>query len=173
MKTMTIIDRKLDFLLKWKEKEENLDEDLKRDLNCQISAWSNLKNEMEFELLTPVEKQVKRIGYLASCRKTNANCNGKLKSINIYDIINISLPYIRALNHSGKLSLIEELCLRELDFIDIDLTGDTNSHVELVEIEIAFKPYFEIIAPFKMDMFKECYERIENLYTELKKLDSE
>ncbi|MBL0110304.1 MAG: hypothetical protein IPP42_05360, partial [Saprospiraceae bacterium] len=56
---------------------------------------------------------------------------------------------------------------------DIDLTGDTNSHVELVEIEIAFKPYFEIIAPFKMDMFKECYERIENLYTELKKLDSE
>jgi hypothetical protein len=170
MKSLEIVNKKLDVLNAWQEKSNTLDDDMKRDLSFQITAWRRLKEELEFQVLTPIEKQVKRIEYLAMCRKTDANCNKKLQTILIYDAIIITLPYIKVLNHLDKLILVEKLCLKEIDIIDNSLTGDVKMHIEKLEIENSFKPYFEKVAPFKMDMYKECYEKIELLYNELMKL---
>jgi hypothetical protein len=153
------------------EDKSQYPDDYKQHLSIEESVYRRIKSELEFQILSPVEKQSKRIEYLAMCRKTDANCDKKLQTILIYDSIIIALPYIKVLSHLGKLILIEKLCLKEIDIIDNSLTGDVKVHISKLEIETAFKPYFEKIAPFKMDMLKESYEKIENLYNELLKLN--
>lgn len=145
--------------------------DYKQHLSVEEAVYKRIKNEIEFQTLTSIEKQAKRIEYLASCRKVNGNCENKLKTINIYESIIVSMPYIKALNHNDKLLLLEGLCIREIEIIDDNLLGDIKKHVTVIEIQNAFKPYFEKISPFKVDMLKECYEKIENLYNELLKLN--
>lgn len=147
----------------------NYTEDYKQHLSVEEAVYKRIKSEIEFQSLTSIEKQAKRIEYLASCRKANGNCEHRLKTINIYESIIVSMPYIKALNHNDKLLLLENLCIREIEIIDDNLLGDIKKHVTAIEIKVAFKPYFEKISPFKMDMLKECYEKIENLYNELMK----
>jgi hypothetical protein len=151
------------------EDKSQYPDDYKQHLSIEEAVYRRIKSELEFQLLSPVEKQAKRIGYLAMCRKTNANCDKELQTILIYEAIITALPYIKVLNHLDKLMLLETLCLKEIDIIDSSSTGDVKAHVSELEIETAFKPYFKKIAPFKMDMMKECYEKIEALYKELKK----
>lgn len=153
-----------------KEDKSSYTEDYKQHLSVEEAVYRRVKSELEFQSLSPIDKQAKRIEYLASCRKSNGNCDEKLKTILIYDLILVSMPYLKVLNHLNKLSLIEELCIKELDIIDDNLFGDVKMHVTNVEIENAFRPYFDTVYPFKMNMLKECYEKIEALYKELIKL---
>jgi len=146
-------------------------EDYKQHLSIELAVYKKIKKELEFQNFSPLEKQAKRISYLAICRKTNGDCSNELKTINIYESILVSMPYLKALNHNDKLLLLEGLCIREIEIIDDNLLGGIKKHVTAIEIENAFKPYFEKISPFKMDMLKECYEKIENLYNELMKLN--
>ncbi|MBK7439318.1 MAG: hypothetical protein IPI77_21855 [Saprospiraceae bacterium] len=98
----------------------------------------------------------------------------QVKTIHIYELIKSTLPYIEALNSNlliHIISFVNDLCTK------IDLSGRDYDEIfpDSQKIEQLFKPYFELVQPAQGngDMFKECYERIENLYTELKKLDSE
>jgi hypothetical protein len=145
----------------------DLSTDLLSAYNYTEQAYRNVLEIYNWLKLEPNEKQAKRIENLASCRKVNGNCESRLKTIQIYDLLNNALPYVKALSHFNKLSAIEELCAKELSIIDGNILGDTKNHITRIEVEIAFLPYFEKIQPFKMDMFKECYEKIETLYKEL------
>jgi hypothetical protein len=153
------------------EDKSKYPDDYKKHLSVEEAVYRRIRDEIEFQSLSPSEKQAKRINSLASCRKTHADCSRKLLTIQIYDTITVSMPYLKVLNHGNRLSLIGELCLKELNLIDDNQLGDVKKHVTKEEIEEAFKPYFETITPFKMDMLKECYEKMENLYYELLKLN--
>lgn len=149
------------------EDKSKYPDDYKQHLSVEEAVYRMIRDELEFQSLSSIDKQAKRIDFLASCRKTNMDCSRKLLVIQIYDTITISLPYIKVLNHSNKLSSIEDVCMKELNFIDDSQLGDVKVHVSKNEVLEAFKPYFEKIQPFKMDMLKECYDKIENLYNEL------
>lgn len=152
------------------EDKSNYPDDYKQHLSVEEAVYRKIKIELEFSSLSSTERQAKRIIYLAICRKANTSCHNELKMINMYDAIVTSVPYIKALNHNDKLLLLEELCSKEADIIDDNSLGHIHQHVTQVEIENAFKPYFEKIYPFKMDIYKECYQKIEDLYEEFKKL---
>ncbi len=80
------------------------------------------------------------------------------------------LSSVSEFNNNANSALANQ-CKKELNLIDDNQLGDVKKHVSKEEIENAFKPYFETIQPFKMEMLKECYEKIEFLYCELKKLN--
>ena len=171
IKISNIID-KIDARIKSIQNEDKskYPDDYKQHLSVEEAVYRRIKSEIEFQSLSSVEKQSKRIEYLASCRKANGNCENKLKTICIYDTITTSMPYLKVLNLNRRLSLLEDLCNKELNLIDDNPLGEVKKHVSKEEIEEAFKPYFETIKPFKMDILKECYEKIENLYNELLKI---
>lgn len=170
MNALKVAEKKLELLYAWKAKINNCEEQLFNDLNAQITAWRRLKEELEHQSLSSFEKQAKRISFLASCRKVDGDSENRLRTILIYETIVISMLYVKVLNRNNILSRIEEICLQELNIIDEDPSGEIEKHISRDEIEAAFKPYFEKIQSHKYDMLRECYEKIEYLYTELMKL---
>jgi hypothetical protein len=142
-------------------------EDYKKYLSVEEMVYRKIRDTLELEILSVEEKQARRINLLASCRKAGGDCSNNERAIYIYDEIRKAFPYIKALNHLDQIAPLETLCSKEMQLIDNSLTGNVKEHITKKEVEGAFKPYFEKVAPFKMDMFNECYEKIEFLYNEL------
>lgn len=149
----------------------------KEKIKLRLEIINEIRNNITWQFKNENRKQISRLQWLASMRRSDApikSIQKQVKTIHIYELIKSTLPYIEALNSNLLIHIINfvnDLCTK------IDLSGRDYDEIfpDSQKIEQLFKPYFEIVQPAQGngDMFKECYERIENLYTELKKLDSE
>lgn len=156
-----------------RELKSDAADDYKKHLEIEQAVFRRLKDLFHWESLTVIEKQTGRLATLASMRKAGAKESIMLSqesAIKIYDLINLSLPYIKVVNVNNKLDLLESLCKKEMEIIDSSGSSFRGSHVSKDEIESAFLSYFENVKPYKMDMLQGCYEKIEVLYHEFKNL---
>jgi hypothetical protein len=150
-------------------------EDEKEKINIRLELINELRYRVTWQFKTEEKKQISRIQWLATMRRSDmptALINKQAKSIHIYSQIKYTIPYMEALNSnlikSGVIDFVNVICEK------IDLAGESfkKDFPSIIEIEQAFKPYFEITKPAKGNgnMFDECYEKIELLYSELMKL---
>lgn len=170
-KVIEIISKRLTAIEK--DLREDVADDYKKHLEIERTVFRRLKDLFEWESLTVVERQASRLAILVSMRKTGAKesiISVQESAINIYGLINLSLPYIKVVNVNNMLNLLESLCKKEIEIIDSSGSSFRGSHVSADEIEAAFRTYFENVKPYKMDMFRECYEKIEVLYQVFKSL---
>lgn len=155
------------------ELKTSLPEDYKQHLGIEQTVFRRLKNMFEWEMLSSNEKQYGRLSSLAIMRKAGAiekYIEEHEQAIKIYDLINLTLPYIKVINLHNKLDTLEAICQRELEIIDSSGSDFRGKHVTKEEIETAFQEYFEKVQPYRMNMYKECYEKIEALYEAFKSL---
>jgi hypothetical protein len=155
------------------ELKGDVSEDYKKHLGIEQAIFRRLKGILDWEALSPIDKQASRISTLASIRKSGANEKSILHQefvINIYGLITMTLPYIKVINLNNKLDKLEALCNAELQIIDSSGSDFRGKHVAKEEIETAFAFYFEKVQPHKMNMYKECYEKIEVLHMAFKGL---
>lgn len=170
-RVMEIISNRLNGIEK--DLRSDIPEDYKKYLEVEQAVFRRLKDLFEWESLSIIEKQESRLSTLASMRKSGAIeeiISAQKSAIFIYELLNSSLPYIKAVNINKKLDLIEELCRKELEIVDSAGSTFRGKHVSKEEIETAFQSYFKEVQPNTMAMFKECYDKIEELYQALKSL---
>lgn len=174
-KALEIVLKKLSLLENWKIKESELDENIKEDLNSQISNWRRLKEDLEYQLLSSNQKQGQRILELAKSRKQNWNIAHQLQEINLYSKIREVIPYIQAVSYvinNEEKHLTENLlnfCELQLESIDSAQYKRKITFPSKEEIVDAFKCYTERIKPNKIPSLKvydqpEVSEKIEELY---------
>ena len=148
----------------------DLPNDKKDKLKIRTELINELKKNVEWQIKSPIQKQASRIQTLATMRKIEALpvlIKKQELAIKFYDLINTILPYIEAVNLGNITKPILDLLINYRYKIDFSGSAFKGVLPDREEIEKVFKPYFENIALSKNDMFKECYENIEDLYNEL------
>ena len=158
------------------ELNSDFPDDYKKQLGVEEKVFRKIKDILEWHRLTIAEKQESRITTLASMRKSGAVpalIEKQEEAIILVDLIILTLPYIKAINSNSELDKLNDLCQKEIDIIDFSGSHFRAEHVSREEIEGGFKSYFEMVQPYKKDMFKECYEKIEELYLAFKNLHEE
>jgi len=157
------------------EDKSNYDEEYKKHLSIEKSVYRQLVEKLEFQLLSPNEKQCNRILQLAKARKNKLDVTDKLNEISLYSKIQEVMPFIMAasykLNNEEK-HLTEDLlsfCKNQLEIIDSSPYKRNIVFPKKGEIEAAFKCYTENIKPNKIPSLKvykqpEVNEKIEELY---------
>ena len=113
IKISNIID-KIDARIKSIQNEDKskYPDDYKQHLSVEEAVYRRIKSEIEFQSLSSVEKQSKRIEYLASCRKANGNCENKLKTDKTdFDIKRNILEY--------QNNLLRELKKKEIEYVGL------------------------------------------------------
>jgi hypothetical protein len=162
-------------LVKHLEKE-NFPSDEKEKVNVRLELINELRYNITWQFKSEEQKQVSRLHWLATMRRSDMPYNfihKQEKVIHIYEQIKSTLPYLEALNSkllkTTIISFVNDLC-DEIDLAGKEFKKDFPLNKETKEI---FKPYYEIIKPAKGNgnMFEECYEKIDNLYNELLKLN--
>lgn len=145
----------------------------KEMLKTRIELINELKENLDWQIKYPRQKQALRIQNLAKMRRAEAlpKVIKKQESvINFYELINNVLPYIEALHLGNSTKQLLNFCEFYLDKIDFAGSNYNGKLPDSEEIEIAFKSYFVNIAISKNDMFNECYGKIECVYKELKSI---
>lgn len=177
MQTIEILNYIIEIKRKFQNKidKSELTESEKEYCLHQIEAFNNIENWIIWKLKTPEERQVQRIRSLATMRKIDALphiLEKQKKIIFLFDIYKTTINYIRAMNTTVLDELIE-FCEKQIEKIDFSYEGNIIIFPSNTEIENAFKSYFEVIKPAKGNgnMFEECYEKIEYLFNELKKME--
>ncbi len=155
--------------------ESNLSVEEKQGYQYRIDAFSEVENWIKWRLKSSDEKQIARIQELATMRKTDALpafIKNQEKMICIYELLKSTNIYIEAL-HTSILDDLKIFCENLMNLIDFKPRNFSKNFPNIAEIEQVFKPYFEITKPAKGNgnMLEECYEKIENLYNELMKLN--
>ncbi|MCG8207864.1 hypothetical protein [Tenacibaculum finnmarkense] len=174
-KALEIVLKKLTLLENWKRKESELDENLKEDLNSQIANWRRIKEDLEYQILSPDEKQGKRILQIAKFRQRDWGVKDQLNEINLYSKIREVIPYIMAVSYKINMEekhLTEDLlgfCESQLEIIDSSSYKRKIIFPSKEEIEKTFKSYKERIKPNKIPSLKvynqpEVNKKIEELY---------
>jgi hypothetical protein len=183
---MTIVDKQIDVLKKRlesikKEDTSKYDDDYKKYLSIEESVYRRLIDNIEYQMLSPEQKQGKRILQLAKAREQNWDVTNQLKEINLYSKIREVIPYIQAVSYKmndSEKHLTEDLlifCQECLDMID---SSDYKREINFPSndaINEAFKSYVEFIKPDKIPSLKvykqpEVNQKIEELYQEFLKL---
>jgi hypothetical protein len=184
---MNIVDKQIDILRKRlesikKEDASTYDDDYKKHLSIEESVYRRLIDNIEYQMLSPEQKQGKRILQLAKAREQDCDVTNQLKEINLYSKIREVIPYIQAVSYkmnNNEKHLTEDLlffCQECLDMID---GADYKREIKFPSkeaIEDAFKSYLEFIKPDKIPSLKvykqpEVNQKIEELYQEFLKLN--
>ncbi len=148
----------------------------KEKIKIRIELIDEIRHNITWQFKSEERKQVSRIHWLATMRRSNmpdATIINQEKAIRIYESIKLALPYVEALNSNllkdTIIIFVSELCKK------IDLAGKfyNKDFPSNTDIDNVFKQYFEIFKTAKgnSNMFIECYEHIDFLYLELKKLN--
>ena len=165
--------------------QKNLDKNLEKEeisliekekIRIRKEIINEMKDRISWQFKREEDKQAIRIQWLAIMRRSNIPekyIRKQRKAIHIYELIKLTIPYIKALNSS----LLEKSVIDFLTNIIVLIDSNTNSFSKdfpsNTEIDNAFKSYFEVIKPAKGNgnMFEECYDKIECLYNELKRMN--
>lgn len=147
----------------------------KAKINIRVELIKELRDNVSWQFKSPIEKQIGRIQWLAALRRSEAPMHVIRKqenSIQIYELIKVTMPYLEALNSDKKMEQIINFANSLSDRIDLAGSTYTGVFPERAEIEKIFRIFFEVIKPARGngEMFKECYEKIEYLHQELLKL---
>lgn len=143
----------------------------KEKLKIRIELINEFKKKSELKINFPKLKQANRIQDLAEMRKIKASAHAirnQEMSIKYYDLVNITMPSIDAINGDNIADPILDLCNSYDKILDSVASGKGMDLPGKDEIEKAFKKYFDNVALSKYEMFKECYVKIEYFYNELK-----
>jgi hypothetical protein len=146
----------------------------KEKLNIRLEIIKELKTNISWQFKSTEGKQASRIQYLATLRKIEARPKFIRKqelTIDIYEKIKLTLPYLESLNPALNEEIIEFM-YNLIDKIDLAGYSYDKEFPKSDEIRNLFKSFFEVSKPAQATslMFKECYEKIESLYYELIKL---
>ncbi len=153
----------------------NFPEEEKAKLQIRIELINELKYSIDWQIKSPIQKQAHRISSLASMRKTDALPHFIKKqetAIYIYEKIQYTIPYLLALNHNVNQIIIDftnEIC-DKIDFAGSNYRGDFPGNEEVQNV---FNNFIQFQKPAQGNggMFKESYEKIEELYVALIKLN--
>ncbi len=165
--------------------ERNLDKNLenekisfyeKEKIKMRKEMISEMKNNITWQFKKEEDKQIDRIQWLATMRRANTpqkHIEKQRKAIHIYELIISTIPYLKALNSSILEKSIIKFVNNFANLIDFSGRNFSKEFPSNTEIDEVFKSYFEIIKPAKGNgnMFEECYDKIEFLYNELKKMN--
>ncbi len=157
------------------EDKSNYDNDYKKHLSIEESVYRQLVEKIEYQILTPSEKQSQRILNLAKLRKQNKDITDQLNEVNLYSKIREVIPYIMAVSYRTNMEekhLTEDLlnfCEKQLEIIDSSPYKPKIIFPSKKEVEIAFKNYTEKIKPDKIPNLMvynqpRVNEKIEELY---------
>lgn len=162
--------------------EENLSKNLntaglseldKEGIKYRLYIINELKGNLSWHVKSPIDKQVGRIRTLANMRRSEDLPHYIAKqetAIKVYDLINGTTPYIDAINSGDINRPIIDFCSNLCDKIDFAGSSYRGSFPKIGELEKVFKVFLEVVVSAQGNggMFKECYEKIEHLYNELK-----
>ncbi|MFD0993574.1 hypothetical protein [Tenacibaculum geojense] len=163
------------------EDKSKYDEDYKKHLSIEESVYRRLIENIEYQILSPIEKQSKRVLNLSKLREQNKDVINELNEINLYSKIKEVIPYIMAVSYKINMEekhLTEDLlefCEKQLEIIDSSPYKRKIIFPTKEEIEKAFKSYTEKIKPNKIPALKvykqpEVNKKIEELYQMFLKL---
>ncbi|TDO94891.1 hypothetical protein [Flavobacterium sp. 245] len=146
----------------------------KEKISIRLELINELKTNISWQFKSTESKQASRIQHLATLRKIDAMPKFIRKqelTINIYEKIKLTFPYLEAINsilNDEIIEFVNNLCE------NIDLSGYSyeKEFPKSNETRKVFKSFFEVTksAQGNSVMFRECYEKIESLYNELIKL---
>lgn len=164
--------------LKWLiDKSENQRGEVNNSLHSdtRIEALNHALQLVIWQSLDDSEKQKRRINSLAKFRKEGWDEIELLKKIILYEVIIQTLPYIKAINQLNNLNNLISFCENEIKVIN-RTSGEGAEFSSLKEIEDAFEPYFKAksnsILFLTFNPFVECYQKIDYLYSEFKRLQN-
>lgn len=157
------------------EDKSNYDNDYKKHLSIEESVYRRLVESIEYQILSPSEKQSQRILSLAKSRGQEQETKDQLNEINLYSKIREVIPYIMAVSYKINMEekhLTEDLlnfCENQLEIIDSSPYKRKIVFTTKEEVETAFKSYTEKIKPNKIPSLKvynqpEVNMKIEELY---------
>lgn len=172
-----MIDRQIELLKKRiasieQEKKSVDDNEYASFLDLEQRVYQRIVGNLEFQAISPFERQAERINVLAIIKKTKNAVNITLQKdiIFIYEQITTVLPYIISLNYNRN-NLLKSLkieCYKILEDIDSNNKNIPKRISSFSDLKDAFKIYFDS-KPNNIDLFKECYIKIDELYDDLKK----
>lgn len=148
---------------------------IKQQLMYRLEALNDIEDRFLWQIKSQSQKQSSRISSLASMRKSGALPHFIKKqetAIYIYEKIQYTIPYLLALNHNVNQIIIDftnEIC-DKIDFAGSNYRGDFPGNEEVQNV---FNNFIKFQKPAQGNggMFKECYEKIEELYVALIKLN--
>ena len=148
--------------------KEDLTSDVSKNLKRKLEFLTQLKENVEWQLLPDNEKHALRIEWIASLRKRKMNADNQVNAVKLYDKVKEVIPYIKVLNRHGILNELENLCQLELEFIDFSGRSVGKNHVEINSVEKAFEPFFIKIKTnpnsLELPLHPEAELKVEELY---------
>lgn len=173
LKQLEILKMRLETLRK--EDKSSYDANYRQHLSIEESIYRKLIENIEYQLLTPDEKQCKRILSIAKNREQNKDVSYQLQEINLYSKIRETIPYIMAVSYnsnSEEKHLTQDLldfCENQLDVIDSAHNKRTITFPTRIEVENAFYCYTDKIKPNRIPSLKvykqpEVEKKIDELY---------
>lgn len=147
------------------------DATIKSSLSSRIESVVDLSERISFQLKSPDEKQAFRIEWIASLRKRQMPIDSKLSTIQLYDKIRETLPYLILLNRNGTVGNLVNLCYEELELIDFSGRNFGDNHISFASAKPHFEKIFQSeevlsIHPEAVSKLRELYQAFE---TTLKK----
>jgi len=126
------IDRYLDFCINRLEEQTVVvkhDPLVVSDLHSKIYLMKNLKEVIQFQRKTILEKQTFRRGWIKSLQKRGKSISLQLASIKLYDkIIDVKF-YLEKRKQKDEFASLLYLCEKEIDLIDFTYLGFGEIHV--------------------------------------------
>ncbi len=171
-----MMDRQIELLKKRiasieQEKMSVDDSEYANFLDLEQRVYKRIVGNLEFQAVSPIERQAERINILATIKKTKNIDNISLQkdTIFIYEQIITALPYIISLNYNrhNLLKDLEMKCYKILEDIDLNNGNKPKKISSFSELKDAFKGYFKS-KPSNIDLFKENYSNIDKLHNNLK-----
>ncbi|CAA0208351.1 hypothetical protein NCIMB2158_330038 [Tenacibaculum maritimum] len=173
LKELEVLKRRIETIRS--EDKSNYDNDYKKHLSIEESVYRQLVEKIEYQILSPSEKQSERILNLTKSREQNKDVTDQLNEINLYSKIREVIPYAMAVSYKinmEKKHLTEDLlsfCEEQLETIDSSPYKRKVTFPSKEEVEKAFKSYTQRIKPNRIPVLKaykqpEVNKKIEELY---------
>lgn len=112
-----------------RQQDVNLSDAVKSDLLIRVPIFENLCEVADFLDKPLYQRQSVRVEWLASLKKRGKEVDVQLATIELYDKIVETLPYLHTLNRNNKIESLIQLCQSELDLIDFGYLSFGKRHV--------------------------------------------
>lgn len=142
-------------------KRNDLEDHVRLDMEIRKRAIDDLTEKISFLEKSKVDKQAIRIEWLASWIKRNKDVSKKKATLDLYDVINSFIPYLKVANRHGVHNDFEMLLTRQLDLIDF-------GHLNFESLQVSKDEFMALSEKFYNSTHGEIFG--EELRTKLEQL---
>ena len=143
---------------------------VKTDLNARLDALEDIKSKLEWQLLSPLERQAARIDWLEDLIREDKDVQLHMKTVIFYEKIYQVLPYIKVLNKNDGLHDLYDWCVRQIDKIDFKGKAFHEFEIEQDEFMEAFVGFFKLpeeeMNPIALSKVSELYDMLNDSFYE-------